>query len=63
MVADYVHSVLQSDRTIYAKHVVNRLEKKGILSASENWERENLLMLPAQFLLNTKLYNQFAYSV
>jgi len=52
VVADYVHSVLQSDRAIYAKHVVDRLEKKGILSASENWEKENALMLPAQFLLN-----------
>jgi hypothetical protein len=25
VVADYVHSVLESDRTLYVQHVVNRL--------------------------------------
>ena len=53
VVADYVHSVLESDRTVYAKHVVNRLEEKGILHSKEKWENEESLMLPAQFLLNS----------
>jgi hypothetical protein len=27
VVVDYVHFLLKSDRTVYAQHVVNRLEK------------------------------------
>jgi hypothetical protein len=53
VVADYVHSILKSNRAVYAKHVVDRLESKGIISASENWEKDKTLMLPAQFLMNT----------
>ena len=53
--ADYVHSVLASDRTVYAQHVVNRLEEQGILQSKEKWENENALMLPAQFLLNSAI--------
>ena len=41
VVADYVHSVLASDLTVYAQHVVNRLEKQGILQSKEKWENEN----------------------
>lgn len=49
-VADYVHAVLEADRTIYTTHIVNRMQEKGIVSAAENWEQENTLPLPAQFL-------------
>lgn len=49
-VADYVHAVLQSDRTFYTVHVVERLQAKGVVSASENWQSTNMLPLPAQFL-------------
>jgi len=52
-VADYVHSVLESDRTVYARHVVNRLEEQGVLHSKEKWENAGSLMLPAQFLLNS----------
>jgi hypothetical protein len=55
VVADYVHSVLESDRTVYVQHVVNRLEEQGILHLKEKWENENILMLPAQFLLNSSI--------
>ena len=55
VVADYVHAVLESDRTVYVQHVVNRLEKQGILHLKEKWENENILMLPAQFLLNSSI--------
>jgi hypothetical protein len=51
VVADYVHSVLESDRTVYVQHVVNRLEEQGILHLKEKWENENILMLPAQFFI------------
>lgn len=52
VVADYVHAILEADRTVYAKHIVNRLQNKNIIYASENWWEENTLLLPAQFLLN-----------
>ena len=53
VVADYVHSILESNRTVYSKHIVDRLESRGIMSASEHWEQDNTLMLPAQFMMNT----------
>ncbi len=49
-VADYVHAVIQADRTIYTTMVVNRMQEKGIVSAEEHWEQNNALPLPAQFL-------------
>jgi hypothetical protein len=52
VVADYVHAILEADRTVYAKHIVNRLQNENIIYASENWWEENTLLLPAQFLLN-----------
>ena len=35
---------------LYTTEIVNRLQAKGVLTASEHWELENALMLPAQFL-------------
>lgn len=49
-VADYVHSILEADRTIYTTHVVERMQQKGIVRAAEHWEQDNALPLPAQFL-------------
>jgi len=49
-VADFVYAVIQADRTFYTAHVVERLEKKGVVVASENWREANTLPLPAQFL-------------
>lgn len=49
-VAEYVHAVLEADRTVYTTQVVNRMQAKGIVSAAEHWENENALPLPAQFL-------------
>ena len=49
-VADYVHAVLEADRTIYTTHIVNRMQEKGIVQAAEHWEQDNALPLPAQFL-------------
>jgi hypothetical protein len=49
-VADYLYAVLEADRTIYTTHVVNRLQEKNIVAATEHWEQDNALPLPAQFL-------------
>ncbi len=49
-VADYVHAVVQADRSFYTTHIVNRMQERGIVAATEHWEQENSLPLPAQFL-------------
>lgn len=49
-VADYIHAVLEADRTFYTSHIVNRLQHKGIVASTEHWEQDNTLPLPAQFL-------------
>jgi hypothetical protein len=50
-VADYVHSVIQADRTIYTTEIVERMQMRGIVTASENWRETGRLPLPAQFLI------------
>ncbi len=52
-VADYVHAVIEADRTFYTVHVVERLQSKGVVVASENWQEKNTLPLPAQFLMES----------
>ena len=49
-VADMVHAVIQSHRTFYTVDIVERLQAKGIVVASENWQSANTLPLPVQFL-------------
>lgn len=48
-VADYIHGVLQSDRTFYTVHVVERMERSGAMASSEQWRAGKTLPLPAQF--------------
>ena len=48
--AAYIYAVIKADRTLYTAEIVNRLQAKGVVTASEHWELENALMLPAQFL-------------
>jgi hypothetical protein len=52
-VADYVHAVIEADRDVYTRHVVERMQAKGVVVASENWEQKNTLPLPAQFLMES----------
>jgi len=51
VVADYVHSVIQADRTIYTTEVVERMQMRGIVFAAENWREAGKLPLPAQLLI------------
>lgn len=53
MVAGYVHSVIQADRTFYATDIVERMQLRGIVFAAENWRETARLPLPAQFLIET----------
>lgn len=50
MVVDYIHAVLQADRTFYTVHVVERMQRRGVIEASENWRSVKALPLPAQFV-------------
>ncbi|GJL55458.1 MAG: hypothetical protein NPIRA02_25900 [Nitrospirales bacterium] len=51
VVADYLHAVIQADRTLYATHVVSRMQDTGTVLASEGWKKRGTLPLPAQMLL------------
>ena len=48
--ADYIHAVVEADRTFYTQNVVERMEAMLIVTSSENWRKEKGLPLPAQFL-------------
>lgn len=51
VVANYIHAVIEADRTLYTTHVVKRMQDGGIVIATEGWKRRNALPLPAQMLL------------
>ncbi len=53
VVADYIHSIVQADRTFYTSEIVERMQTRGIVSASEHWKETGDLPLPAQFILET----------
>lgn len=55
-VANYLHAVIEADRDVYTRHVVERMQMKGIVVASENWELKNTLPLPAQYLMESGRY-------
>ena len=49
VMADALHLVMDSDRSVYTKKIVNRLVKKEkVIKASEHFEDEKALVLPAQ---------------
>ena len=53
-VADYLHAVIEADRTFYTVHVVDRLQRDGGAAAAEDWRaRTNTVPLPAQFLMES----------
>lgn len=68
IVTDYIHTVLEADRTAYTRHVVNRLKvlegnerPDGVVSAeaTESWQQENGIPLPAQmFRLGSELASE-----
>jgi hypothetical protein len=50
-VTDYIHAVIEADRTFYTIHIVERLQKQGGAPTAENWRtQKKTLPLPAQFL-------------
>lgn len=67
--ADALHAVMASDRTVYTRQVVNRLVKQeGVIKASEHWEDDKALPLPAQmFRMGSEMVAEqtdvFSYSL
>ncbi len=51
LVADYIHAVIEADRTLYTTHVVERMHDNGIVVSAEAWKKTRALPLPAQMLL------------
>lgn len=49
LMADSLHSVMEADRTVYTKLIVNRLAvEEKLIKASEHWKDDKALVLPAQ---------------
>ena len=47
--ADALHAVMEADRTVYTRIVVNRLQnEEKVINASEHWQDDKALPLPAQ---------------
>ena len=42
-VVDYIHSVLEADRTFYTVHVVERMQRRGVIESSEQWRSASAL--------------------
>lgn len=67
--ADALHMVLENDRTVYTKQVVNRLVKQEqVIKASEHFDDDKALPLPAQmFRMGSELTSEknawFSYSL
>jgi hypothetical protein len=67
--ADGLHAVMDSDRAIYTKKVVNRLQnQENVIKASEHWEDDKALPLPAQmFRMGAEMVSKkdagFSYSL
>ncbi len=51
-VADMLHAVIEAQRTVYTKNVVDPLQAQGVAEASEHWKEEKALPLPAQMILD-----------
>jgi hypothetical protein len=48
-VADMLHLVLETDRTVYTRLIINRLQnEEKVIKASEHWKEDKALVLPAQ---------------
>jgi len=50
VVAEYIHAVIQADRSIYSTHVVEQLQDRKVTVAAEDWKERGALPLPAQML-------------
>jgi hypothetical protein len=67
--ADALHAVMEADRTVYTRTVVNRLQNdEKVITASEHWQDDKALPLPAQMFrmgaeLAAKKNTDFSYAL
>ena len=45
LVAEYIHAVIQADRTIYSTHVVDRLQDLEVTVSAEDWKTRGTIMI------------------
>jgi hypothetical protein len=58
LAADFIHAVVEAGRTTYSEQVVEHLARQNSLTASESWEQDKTLLLPAQFFsMSSKISN------
>jgi hypothetical protein len=50
VVAEYIHAVIQADRTLYSTHIVERLQDLKVTVAAEEWKARGTVPLPAQMV-------------
>ena len=50
--AEFIHAVIEAQRTVYATNVVDFLQSSGVVDAGEHWKDERSLPLPAQMILD-----------
>lgn len=49
VMTDSLHAVMEADRTVYTRLIVNRLQnEEKVIKASEHWKDDKALVLPAQ---------------
>ena len=67
--ADALHTVMESDRTVYTRVIVNRLAaQEKVIKASEHFEDDKALALPAQMFrfgaeMSAEKTSDFSYSL
>lgn len=50
VVAEYLNSVVQTDRELYINYIVDRMQDLNVVKATENWKQNDALPLPAQMV-------------
>ena len=67
--ADALHAIMEADRTVYAERVVDRLQdEEQIIQATEHWQDDQTLPLPAQMFrmgaeLAAEMTDVFTYAL
>lgn len=51
--AEYIHAVIEANRTNYTENVVNKMHDQQVVEAVEHWREEKGIPLPAQFLMES----------
>jgi hypothetical protein len=50
---DYIYEVIKAQRKVYGKIIVERLSQANVVKASEHWEQDDALPIPAQMFTMT----------